>query len=302
MWGCLTALLAGTGLAQVPATPAEEQQLLARKQLAQAVHALEVSLERLESAHAGLLDSLREAEAAAQELERAGRTAEVGLVALLRSQLNELVSVLAAQRGELQKLRDKLGEHLPRTADFEVGPIREQILAALRKPDLADARRELELLEKRLDAIVAEANNQAADQLLGLARHKLAEVLYRQGAALNRSSNSADQRRAIDAFTAAGGKFAQVLESADDPTTEEGSSLHASALFWRIRIEGIQYAYNRELYRRSPSSSLKSRYEGHRKRAEVAYEQLSRVHPEATSAREQGRRFVDLARDEVRAR
>lgn len=283
------AILFAAALPQDPSAPEEERK--ARADLAHAAHHLDELLLRADQvrdrARAAMVLT-RTTEVTASQVDRA-RLAK--LAADLTAQLSSLEASIDAHVPNIRALRAAINAEIPPPAEGSIPWFRERMDAARKLATHEETMAALRAIESELQVERVKAKPGAA-ALLGHVRYLLAEALRgiaTQAQTRNRLSEAVDRMR--DAAK----KLEQVLLAPDSADTGEASSLHAAALRRRVEIEASIYLG----YRAMNQSSHDATARRHRKNAEDAFEQLKKVHGDATLS--DGQRVVDAVRASVQS-
>lgn len=293
---CLVAISALPTLAaqeaRTESTRAQQRDAEAQAQLAKAVQHLDVLLDQVRIAQDSVriaLEQARQAEikAKAADLERATR-----ITAELLVQLDGLSAAINTHFDRLRELRAKAADEVPPSMVDDLAPLRERIMATAGAQTLAEAEAALAGMEKDLSADDMR-NKPGIDELLGLARYRLADTLRLEATAAARvKSNDKEAERLLQRAVR---KYTDVLTTPDSSVPEEGSSLHAAALRRVVQIEAVIYDGYKQLSTRYPQNrGYSDNARTHRKAAEEAFGKLQRLHPDATLP--DGTRAVDAAR------
>jgi hypothetical protein len=161
---------------------------------------------------------------------------------------------------------------------------------------------QLERARTTLIAVKAALARAPADattkRMVAVTSHRLGECLHRLGmqkAKVARNDATVEQ----DYFLRADGEFARVT-GADFATAREGSSLNAAALRWRIQINSTLYAGYRALATAQPTMlPYRTKRDAYGAAANRLFQELQNSY--ATSTLPDGRRIVDVAREEAAA-
>jgi predicted ribosome quality control (RQC) complex YloA/Tae2 family protein len=272
-------------------SPAEKQAADARIEMARLVHDLDVLLEQTNSIQRTAETALRRAETTDAMLQSANLDVVARITGELREELKQMVEGVQQRALALRELRDRAAREVPAELPDALAPLLEHVAAAAKLPSLEQSEDALEKIEKELLGETLKGSP-AAEQLLGFVRYRLADTI-RQLANQKASAKGGDTE-AEKMLNRARLKFEQVLATADNTTSAEGSSLHAVALRRVLQIEATMYVgYKRLSTQRPASSALRKAAEKHRQLANDVYEQLKRIHPKATLP--SGERIVDAA-------
>jgi len=242
-----------------------------------------------------LLQTLEAARDLAKSAESQGKAVEaerlVVLASELQARIGSCMSDVQSGIDALDHIKREVAAEIPQALiASKIDAFRNRIVECEKSETLQTAERKIQEIEVELK----DAGPVGGEWLLGFARYRHGEIMRQRAALAARDRNALGNNESIKQLKSAVRVFESVLDTPDEASSGEGSSLHAVALLRVVQINASLF----DAYNRTNNRTNRKEAQPFRTKAEESLNLLKRRHADARL--ETGEGVVDLAEAKVR--
>jgi len=262
-----------------------------RAELARAAKRVDDAMEQMRA----LLQTLEAARDLAKSAESQGKAVEaerlVVLASELQARIGSCMSDVQSGIDALDHIKREVAAEIPQALiASKIDAFRNRIVECEKSETLQTAERKIQEIEVELK----DAGPVGGEWLLGFARYRHGEIMRQRAALAARDRNALGNNESIKQLKSAVRVFESVLDTPDEASSGEGSSLHAVALLRVVQINASLF----DAYNRTNNRTNRKEAQPFRTKAEESLNLLKRRHADARL--ETGEGVVDLAEAKVR--